>query len=154
MKEQYIRQVKKELGLCLSREKRSEIIRDLNEIFGSALEHGETEQQVIERLGAPRDFVENTMEQFGAGRAALKRQRGILSGAISLFVALAAFSVLAAAQSENMPENAIGAADAMTTIRVEGAWGIDLAKIILAIGVIAAVIAVIQMIRAVYNGRR
>ena len=55
MKERYIKQVKKEFGLCLSRKKRNEIIRDLNEIFASALEHGETEQQVIERLGTPND---------------------------------------------------------------------------------------------------
>lgn len=62
MKERYIKQVKKEFGLCLSRKKRNEIIRDLNEIFASALEHGETEQQVIERLGTPNDFAKNTID--------------------------------------------------------------------------------------------
>ena len=49
MKEQYIRQVEKELNL--SRKAKTEVVRDLNEIFNSAVEHGETEQQVIERLG-------------------------------------------------------------------------------------------------------
>lgn len=57
MKERYIKQVKKEFSLYLSRKTKNEIIRDLNEIFCSALEHGETEQQVIERLGTPNDFV-------------------------------------------------------------------------------------------------
>lgn len=50
MREQYIKQVKKEFGLYLPRKKRHEVIRDLNEIFCSALEHDETERQVIERL--------------------------------------------------------------------------------------------------------
>ena len=52
MKEQYIRQVEKELNL--SRKAKTEVVRDLNEIFNSAVEHGETEQQVIERLGTDR----------------------------------------------------------------------------------------------------
>ena len=40
-------------------------MRDLNEVFASALEHGETEQQVIERLGTTKEFAENTAEQLG-----------------------------------------------------------------------------------------
>ena len=55
MKEQYIRQVEKELNL--SRKAKTEVVRDLNEIFNSAVEHGETEQQVIERLGTPQEFA-------------------------------------------------------------------------------------------------
>ena len=47
MKEQYIKQVEKELHL--SRKAKADIVRDLNEIFASAAEHGETEQQVITR---------------------------------------------------------------------------------------------------------
>ena len=52
MKEQYIKQVEKELNL--SRKAKTEVVRDLNEIFASATEHGETEQQVIERLDTKR----------------------------------------------------------------------------------------------------
>ena len=63
MKEQYIKQVEKEL--CLPRNEKKEVVRDLNEVFASALEHGETEQQVIERLGTPKEFAENTAEQLG-----------------------------------------------------------------------------------------
>ena len=58
MKEQYIKQVEKELHL--SRKEKIEVLRDLNEIFASAVEHGETEQQVIERLGTPKDFADST----------------------------------------------------------------------------------------------
>ena len=45
MKEQYIKQVEKELSL--TRKAKKEVVRDLNEVFASALEHGETEQQVV-----------------------------------------------------------------------------------------------------------
>ena len=49
MKETYIQQVKQELSL--PKKKKEAIARDLREAFACALEHGETEQQVIERLG-------------------------------------------------------------------------------------------------------
>ena len=63
MKEQYIKQVEKELSL--PRKMKKEVVRDLNEVFASAMEHGETEQQIIQRLGTPREFADSTAEQFG-----------------------------------------------------------------------------------------
>lgn len=55
MKEHYIKQVKKEL--LISRKQKNDVLRDLDEVFTSAMEHGETEQQVIERLGSPKDLL-------------------------------------------------------------------------------------------------
>lgn len=49
MKKQYIRQVRKDLHI--PRSAKAEVVRDLQEIFASAAEHGESEQQVAERLG-------------------------------------------------------------------------------------------------------
>ena len=72
MKEQYIKQVEKELSL--TRKAKKEVVRDLNEVFASALEHGETEQQVIERLGTPKEFAENTAEQLGIDSAAPQKR--------------------------------------------------------------------------------
>ena len=63
MKEQYIRQVKKELHA--SRKRKKEVARDLNEIFASAAEHGETERQVVERLGTPKEFADSAAESEG-----------------------------------------------------------------------------------------
>ena len=71
MKEQYIKQVEKELSLPHKSEK--EVVRDLNEVFASALEHGETEQQVIQRLGTPKEFADSTAEQFGIDNASSKK---------------------------------------------------------------------------------
>ena len=115
MKEQYIRQVWK--ALFVPRRRRREIIRDLNEAFDSALEHGETERQVIERFGAPADF------------------------AAALLLA-----VCIAAENMKMPDNVIGQADAMTSMQVEGAFMIDAPTIaaVLSGGLLAA--GLIQLI--------
>ena len=152
MKEQYIRQVEKELNL--SRKAKTEVVRDLNEIFNSAVEHGETEQQVIERLGTPQEFANSTAEQFGIDNSAPQKRKGIISSVTSLVVAVVAFVINATAKSDKVPDGAIGQADAMTNIQVEGAFGFDASQIILAVGVIAVTIAIIQIIRTVRKNRR
>lgn len=152
MKEQYIKQVEKELSL--TRKAKKEVVRDLNEVFASALEHGETEQQVIERLGTPKEFAENTAEQLGIDSAAPQKRKGIISSVAALVVAVAAFVIYATTQSGKVPDGAIGQADAMTNIQVEGAFGFDASQIILAVGVIAVTIAIIQIIRTVRKNRR
>lgn len=75
MKEQYIKQVEKELSL--PRKMKKEVVRDLNEVFASAMEHGETEQQIIQRLGTPKEFADSTAEQFGIDNT--KSKKGMVS---------------------------------------------------------------------------
>ena len=75
MKEHYIKQVKREL--LISRRQKNDVLRDLDEVFTSAMEHGETEQQVIERLGSPKDFAISTEEQLGIDRTALRKRNNI-----------------------------------------------------------------------------
>lgn len=155
MKEQYIRQVEKELNL--SRKAKTEVVRDLNEIFNSAVEHGETEQQVIERLGrlgTPQEFANSTAEQFGIDNSVPKKRKWIISSVISLVVAIVAFLIYATAKSGKVPEGAIGQADAMTNIQVSGDFIFDASQIILLVGIIAFAFATIQIIRAVHNNRR
>lgn len=150
MKKQYIRQVRKDLHI--PRSAKTEVVRDLQEIFASAAEHGESEQQVAERLGTPREFADRTAEQFGFDPAARRRQNRLLQIAISLAVA-AAFALYAAAAAQRVPPGAIGQADAMTNIRVEGA-GFDVTLLLLAAGILAAAFAILQLIRAARSGRR
>ena len=152
MKEQYIKQVEKELNL--SRKAKTEVVRDLNEIFASATEHGETEQQVIERLGTPKEFADSTAEQFGIDNSVPKKRKWIISSVISLVVAIVAFLIYATAKSGKVPEGAIGQADAMTNIQVEGTFGFDASQVILVVGIIAVTFAVIQIIRTVRHNRR
>ena len=78
MRERYIRQVGRKLQV--PRNMRKEIFRDLEEIFASALENGETEQQVIDRLGTPEEFAASTAEQLGINTAALRRRKRMALG--------------------------------------------------------------------------
>ena len=126
MKEQYIKQVEKELSL--TRKAKKEVVRDLN--------------------------AENTAEQLGIDSAAPQKRKGIISSVAALVVAVAAFVIYATTQSGKVPDGAIGQADAMTNIQVEGAFGFDASQIILAVGVIAVTIAIIQIIRTVRKNRR
>ena len=150
MKKQYIRQVRKDLHI--PRSAKTEVVRDLQEIFASAAEHGESEQQVAERLGTPREFADRTAEQFGFDPAARRRRNRLIQIAISLAVA-AAFALYAAAAAQRVPPGAIGQADAMTNIRVEGA-GFDVTLLLLAAGILAAAFAILQLVRAAHSGRR
>ena len=77
MKEQYIRQVEKELKA--PRKIKGEVLRDLQEAFASALEHGETEAQVIQRLGTPKEFANSAAEQLGLDPARGKRRKQLLA---------------------------------------------------------------------------
>ena len=51
----------------------------MNEVFASAMEHGETEQQIIQRLGTPKEFADSTAEQFGIDNTNSKKRNGIIS---------------------------------------------------------------------------
>ena len=152
MKEQYIKQVEKEL--CLPRKEKKEVVRDLNEVFASALEHGETEQQVIERLGTPKEFAENTAEQLGIDSTAPQKRKGIISSIVALVTAITAFVICATAKVGKVPDGAIGQADATTNIQIEGAFAFDISQILLAIGFAATAIALLLIIRTIHKNRR
>lgn len=142
MREEYIKQVKKKLAV--SHKQKYEILRDLNEAFDSAAENGETEKQVIDRLGTPNDFVENIEETIGFNRAQY-RKRGKTTIGIVCSCAIAIFCFIAAliARSSTLPDNVIGQADAVTSITVSGSFPFDISTILLIIGFVAVVIAVI-----------
>ncbi len=152
MKEQYMKQAEKELHL--PRKVRKDIIRDLNEIFASALENGETEQQVINRLGTPKEFAASITEQLGIDFAASEKRGEIIASIIVLAFAVVALVIYCAAQIGNVPRGAIGQADAMTNLKIGGTFGMDISAALLVIGIGAAVAAVIQIIRSIGKNRR
>ena len=160
MNNRYVQQFKKGslemILLCLIGRKETygyEIISELNN-SASALEHGETEQQVIQRLGTPKEFADSTAEQFGIDNASSKKRKGIISALVALIVAVVAFSIYAVTRLGKAPEGAIGQADATTNIQIESALGFDVLQIILAVGFAAAVIAVLLIIRTIHKNRR
>ena len=126
---EYIKQVKR--ALRVSRAQKREIIRDLTEAFASAREHGETEAQVLERLGAPEAFARSMEEQLGVDRN--RQRRKLLAGAVFMTVCAAAcLGIHAAVRSGSAPANAIGGADAMTSIQIGGALDLSRALSLLA----------------------
>lgn len=152
MKKQYMRQVEKELRL--PRREKDEVLRDLEEIFASAAEHGETAQQVMERLGTAKEFADSTAAQFGVDNAAPKRRKTVVSFAAALLVAVAALILGAAAKMGEVPAGAIGQADAMTGIQIAGAFAFDALQLLLAVGSVAALLAVFLLFRLLRGNRR
>jgi len=134
MREKFIEEVRKEL--VVSAKSKKEIIRDLQEVFASAQEHGESEQQVIERLGSPKEFADNVHEQLGLHPTKVKRARVKLRSASILLFALAAACIGLFLYSRHIPSNMIGQADAMTHISISGS-GIGLSGMLLLVGGVA-----------------
>lgn len=77
MKTTYIKKVKHNL-LCSAKQKK-EVLRDLEEIFSSAAEHGESEMDVIARLGTAKDYAAAMDEGFGVDRKAALRRRALMT---------------------------------------------------------------------------
>ena len=134
MKEEYIRRVGRLLALP-GKQKR-EVLRDLEEIFASGAEHGETEQGVIQRLGTPEEYVAGVELSLGKPRPG-----GKLAGLVLSCVAcVVCFGLFWAAQRPWVPQEAIGFAQGSTSIQVEGA--VDLSPVLLVLGVAALALAV------------
>ena len=152
MKEHYIKQVKREL--LISRRQKNDVLRDLDEVFTSAMEHGETEQQVIERLGSPKDFAISTEEQLGIDRTALRKRNNIIFIIISIGVSVLAFVLFGTLHSKQLPGGVIGQADAMTNIRINGTGAIDPSLIFLVIGITAIIVLIVRILKIMCNDRR
>ena len=152
MKEHYIKQVKREL--LISRRQKNDVLRDLDEVFTSAMKHGETEQQVIERLGSPKDFAISTEEQLGIDRTALRKRNNIIFIIISIGVSVLAFVLFGTLHSKQLPDGVIGQADAMTNIRINGTGAIDPSLIFLVIGITAIIVLIVRILKIMCNDRR
>ncbi|MBC8530278.1 DUF1700 domain-containing protein [Gehongia tenuis] len=118
MKEQYLAEVAKRLNV--PRSKRKEILRDLSEAFASAAEHGESEEQVVRRLGTPQDFVDSLAPFSPSTRKRLAAAFGV-----TLVAAVTALIPWLVSRMDTVPKNAIGQADAATSIQLESALPID-----------------------------
>ena len=152
MKERYIRQVRR--SLRLPHKAKEAVARDLTEIFDSALEHGETEQAVVKRLGTAQEFAAEAEKQLRDGGGAHWRWGEFLTCLVAVAVSITAFGACAIAKADKRPVEVIGGAESLTNIRLEAAYGVDISAIIFAFGMIAAAIAAAQIIRTVKRSRR
>lgn len=144
MKKHYIQQVAK--SLRLSHTAKMEVLRDLDEVFASAMEHGETEQQVIERLGTPKEFVKSIHEQLGIPCAENRGQKIQIGIIVSFLISFIAFAAAFFIYASKPAKNIIGQADAATAMQVVGN-GIDLFSLMVLLGFLALIIAVFFIVR-------
>ena len=121
MTKRYISRVRRKL--TLPHGKKKEVMRDLEEIFATAAARGESEAETISRLGAPDEYARETEAAFGVDGARLRRKRLAVVAFAFAFVAVVAlaFAVVAGYGAQRIPEGAIGYAETMTDIEVEGA---------------------------------
>lgn len=128
--QEYVRQVERKLHV--SRKQKQDILRDLEEIFASASEHGEPAEQVMERLGSPEEYANSMESQFApSGKPFHKAILGLI---LSCCVAVLCFTVFVVSQEFRVPENAIGFAQGTTGIQVVG--GFDLSPLLLVLGTV------------------
>lgn len=147
MKQQYIKQVSKKLSVSSARKK--EILRDLEEAFASAIEHGETEKQVIERLGTAEEFAASMSDQPVRGM-----KSRLMGTFVSATIAVMSFALFGIVKMQQSPQGAIGQADAMTNIRVAGSVSFNLPMIFLILGIFTLVIAAINTLWTVIRRRK
>ena len=144
--EAYIRQVKREL--IVSAKQKQSIVRDLNEAFASAMEHGETAQQVFARLGSPKDFADTMHEQLGINANEKRKRKRTIQIGLAGVVSATAFLVSFLIKTLRTPENVIGQANAMTLIQVEAAATDPIVFWIL-LGTVGLVTAIFLSVRSI-----
>lgn len=143
----YIRRAKR--ALTLPRRQKAEILRDLTEIFTSACEHGESDAQIIARLGAPELFAREAQAPFGFAYA---RRRAALEWTLAAaFILAALFMLLLLALSRPADPSIIGGANAMTAIAVSSPVNARLIETIIGIAAFAA--AMLLMLRRILKRR-
>ena len=153
MKNSYISEVRRKLKL--PRGKKREVMRDLEEIFATAAARGESEAETISRLGAPDEYARETEAAFGVDGARLRRKRLVCFAAVFVFIAVvaSALAIVSGYGAQRIPEGAIGYAEAMTDIKVEGA-GFGVYAAMLTTGIVSALSAIALGIAATVTGKR
>ena len=151
MKEQYGKEVARRL--LLPRAKRKEVLRDLEEAFASAAEHGESEQQVIDLLGTPEEFAAAMNEQLGVPQEFFLRRSRRLAVLFFVLTALLLAAAVADLWRDHLLEVRlssvciIGGADGPTHILLSAAPGIDPAILLFLLAAILAAAGLRQLLR-------
>ena len=148
MGEQYIRQVSRKLNLSRSRKK--EILHDLEELFAEAASHGETEEEVIKRLGSPEEYANECQRNLSheVGKKNTLKKRGIAM-VVTLIVALACMFPYLSIHLQKAPEGAIGYADAATGIFLVGKSAFFNENLLLIIGILLVIMDIVLLIVSV-----
>ena len=122
-KEKYIKAVKRKLSVPDNL--KSSVLEDLSETFDSANERGESESDLIKRLGTPKEFVNDVIKSSdltSEQKKCIKQRKNIIRVIIAFIIAAAAFTGYYIYQRMSM-SNVIGYSDSSTNIQVIGGFG-------------------------------
>lgn len=122
-KEKYIKAVKRNLNV--PDDLKSSVLEELSETFDSAKEHGESESDLIKRLGTPKEFVKDVIKSAdltSEQKKYIKQRKNIIRVIIAFIIAAAAFTGYFIFRRVSM-SNVIGYADSSTNIQVMGEFG-------------------------------
>lgn len=144
MKDQYIMQVRKMLSV--SQKKKHEIIRDLEEIFASAREHEESDQEVIDRLGSPQDYVESIQAQLEIRPRSIKKN--LLPVYVASFIGILCLVIFAISSIvRTKTKGIIGQAVSTTSIVLNTSQYSWLPIMLLALGIMIMIAVLIRIIK-------
>lgn len=119
-KEKYIKSVKRKLNV--PDDLKTSVLEELREAFDSAKEHGESENDLINRLGTPKEFVNDVIKNADLTdeqKKYIKQRKNIIKVIIAFIIAAAAFTGYYIYQRMSMG-NVIGYANSSTNIQVIG----------------------------------
>lgn len=119
-KEKYIKSVKRKLNVPY--DLKASVLKELMEAFDSAKEHGESENDLINRLGTPKEFVNDVIKNADLTdeqKKYIKQRKNIIKVIIAFIIADAAFTGYYIYQRMSMG-NVIGYANGSTNIQVIG----------------------------------
>ena len=156
MKEKYIRQALRKMKV--SSQKKKEIARDLEEIFASAAEHGESEQAVMERLGTPEEYAAGISGQLPGKRRSVIRLAFIAAtaalGSCFMFLGILMRTATVRASVDGSASiGIIGGADGPTSILV-AAGEMNPSQAFLWAGAALLAITVVQVVLLIWTKKR
>lgn len=150
-KEKYIKAVKRKLSV--PDDLKSSVLEELRETFDSAKEHGESESDLIKRLGTPKEFVKDVIKSAdltNEQQKCIKQRKNIIRVIIAFIIAAAAFTGYFIFRSASMSD-VIGYAESSTNIQVMGGFE-DILFIMFYIAVFAVIAGLV--IYSVYLKRK
>lgn len=122
-KEKYIKAVKRKLNV--PDDLKNSVLEELREAFDSAKEHSESENDLINRLGTPKEFVNDVIRNADLTdeqKKCIKQRSNIIKAIIAFIIAAAAFTGYYIYQRISMG-NVIGYANGSTNIQVMSGSG-------------------------------
>lgn len=119
-KEKYIKSVKRKLNV--PDDLKTSVLEELREAFDSAKEHGESENDLINRLGTPKEFVNDVIKNADLTdeqKKCIKQRKNIIKVIFAFIIAATAFTGYYIYQRMSMGD-VIGYANGSTNIQVIG----------------------------------